>query len=82
MINFMLGFFTALALISFLKARRKVKDQELIEAIFGTDSIDEALEDIFNNEERAEEKLKEKFGDETSVSVKVYRIDKDKDHCE
>ena len=82
MINFLLGFFTALALISFLKARRKIKDREIIEAIFGTDSIEEALEDIFDNQDETEEKLKEKFGDDASISVKVYKIDKDEDHCE
>ena len=50
MINFLLGFFTALALTSFLKTRRKIKDREIIEAIFGTDYIEEALENIFDNE--------------------------------
>lgn len=82
MIDFLLGFFTALALISFLKARRKIKEREIIEAIFGTDSIEEALENIFDDEDGTEEKLKEKFGDEANISVKVYKIDKDEDHCE
>ena len=82
MIDFLLGFFTALALISFLKARRKIKEREIIETIFGTDSIEDALESIFDNQDETEEKLKEKFGDDASISVKVYKIDKDEDHCE
>ena len=82
MINFLLGFFTALALISFLKARREIKERKIIESIFGTDSIEEALENIFDNEDEEEEKLKEEFGDDTSISVKIYKIDKDEDRCE
>ena len=31
---------------------------------------------------RQKKKLKEKFGDDASISVKVYKIDKDEDHCE
>ena len=60
MINFLLGFFTALALTSFLKTRRKIKDREIIEAIFGTDSIEEVLESIFDNQDETEEKIKRK----------------------